>query len=121
MLPTASSSRPMTTLASVDTRSWLDLPILVGILAEHFRRVHGLDVCRRQVERSRVVEPHRVFDDEASLGHVAVIGAEALEGSLLECRPDRALFVFALREQRRIAAEPATQHGAAGRNWIVDD
>src|SRR5450755_4980046 len=116
--PSRSTSTP--TAAGADMLSRLNFPIRVRILAEHFRRVHRLDVGCGQVERPRIVEPHRVFDDETSLGHITVIRAEALEGSLLECRPYGAALRLALCEQRRVAAEPTTEDRAAGGDRIVD-
>src|SRR5450631_1959728 len=87
-----------TTVPTAGSR--LHLPVFDRVLAHHFRRIHRLDMRRRHMERPRVVEPHGVFDNEASLGHVAVIRPEALERPLLVGRPDGAALGFALRKQR---------------------
>src|SRR5215471_12739573 len=101
--------------------SWHHRPIRIRILTQHLRRVHRLDVRRGQMERSGVVEPDRVLDNELAFGYVTVIRTEAFEGALFVRGPDRALLFLALREQGRVAAEAAPEHGAPRRDRIVDD
>ena len=101
---------------------WRHLPIRIRQFAEHLRCVHRLDARRRQLELARIVEPHRVFDDEASLS----ARSGSTRGTPSKVRSSNAghtvpRVVSPCVSSVRIATEAAAERRAACGNRIVDD
>src|SRR5208282_1293831 len=76
---------------------------------------------RRQMKLSWIVESYRVLEHEPSLWYIAKVRPIGCERAFLIGGPHRTALDLALRQERRVAAEPTTERRAAGWNRIVDD